>query len=169
MEEGTTRVELSAARCVSFRELSRSPAGVLDEMERDGKIFAISRYGRLVGLLVPLPDRVTLEFDRDPTPISVERLEMEDDVDIDALDLTDLAREFLIDAASTPTGYWHAPDSALVADSQSYFCTLFFLDMQSLTDSSDGSRRITAKGRKVAHALVRRGFKGYEEVHGESR
>lgn len=164
--EEVAPMELMAARCVSFRELSRSTSGLMNEIERDGKIFAVSRYGRLVALLVPLPERLIIEFENDArTPMP--RTPVEDQqVDLDSLELTELACEFLIDAASTPTGFWHVPESALLADQRQALRTLNELDLKGLTAFvAAGLRRITKEGRAVAAALKRRGRKGYEEAH----
>ena len=158
---------ITAERWVSIRELSRGTGYLINEVERDGKLFVISRHGRMVALLTPLPERLIIDFEEGVTRVTSNEAQ---EVDVDALELSDLAREFLIDAASTPTGYWHAPDSAFLADQKSYYRTLNQLDMDGLTDSSSGgARRLTNLGRAVAKALVRRGFKGYGEVHNESR
>ena len=170
MEDDTSfPLELTAARCVSFRELSRSTADLVGEIERDGKIFALSRYGRLVALLVPLPERVILTFD-DASPSQMGRVQDQADarIDLDALDLSELACEFLIDASSTPTGFWHAPDSAFMTDARQLFRTLLDLDSKGLTEFfSAKGRRITKEGRAAARVLRRSGKKGYGEAHGD--
>ena len=161
--------ELIAARCVSFRELSRSTAELVGEIERDGKIFALSRYGRLVALLIPLPERLILTFE-DGSPMRMSRLRdpAEDQIDLESLDLSTLACEFLIDASSTPTGFWHAPDSAFLADRSQFIRTLLDLDSKGLTEFfSANGRRITKEGRVVAGALRRSGHKGYGETHND--
>lgn len=156
----------SAARCVAIRELSRSTGELIDEVERDGKAFVVSRRGRMVALLVPLPEHVIIEFEERAPVTSAGRRQPEADVDLDALDLSELACEFLIDAASTPTGYWHAPGSAFLADQGGFFRTLRDLDAKGLTDFVSASgRRITKEGRAVAKALREAGRRGYEEVH----
>jgi hypothetical protein len=134
-DETHVPIELVAARCISFRELSRSTADLAGEIERDGKIFALSRYGRLVALLVPLPERLILTFE-DGSPMQRSHLhdQADDQIDLDSLDLSTLACEFLIDASSTPTGFWHAPDSAFLADRSQFFRTLLDLDSKGLTE-----------------------------------
>ena len=52
-------------RGVTARELGRHAAALLDELERTGKGVVISRYGRAVAYLGPLPeDYVPGSFDR---------------------------------------------------------------------------------------------------------
>ncbi|MGH2785607.1 MAG: hypothetical protein ACRDJ1_10110 [Actinomycetota bacterium] len=138
----------------------------MNAVERDGSVFVISRYGRMVALITPLPERVILEFDDGaPAPSPVMPV-VEPDFDIDELELTELACQFIIDAASTPTGFWNAPGAAFAAEPREFFRTLFDLDVRGLTESRGaGLRRITRQGRKVAQALVRAGHKGYEETH----
>ncbi|MGH2794528.1 MAG: hypothetical protein ACRDKG_09510 [Actinomycetota bacterium] len=154
---------LVATKCIGTRELARSSAEHVDQVERDGTVIAISRRGKLVALLIPLPERFILELEDRTVPA---RVEASEEVDIDELELTELACQFLIDAASTPTGFWNAPGSALEAHPKEFFRALFALDMKGLTESlGAGDRRITKEGRAVARALVRAGHNGYEETH----
>lgn len=151
-----------AARCIPIRELSRSTGELIDEVERDGKVFAVSRHGRMVALVMPLPERLVIEFENG-TPLSTIDAE---EVALDGLELSCLAREFLIDAASTPTGNWNAPETAYLADRKALFGALDELDLNGLTEEfSATGRRITKKGRAVARALRGRGDKGYGEPH----
>ena len=152
-----------ADRCIPIRELSRSTGEVIDEVERDGKVFAVSRHGRMVALVMPLPERLIIEIENG-TPSSV----IDGGDPTDGLELCDLAVQFLIDAATTRTGYWRAPEAAIVTDRRALFGALHELDSNGLTEAfSATGKRITKKGLAVAKALRERGNKGYGEVHGD--
>jgi len=66
---------IEAAAAVPIRELSRSPARLIDRVERDGEVIALCRYGRLVAVLAPLPERMVVNFE---TPVS-DRSDVTDD------------------------------------------------------------------------------------------
>jgi antitoxin (DNA-binding transcriptional repressor) of toxin-antitoxin stability system len=53
---------IKASRAVSLRELSRKIAPLVDEVELEGSVFVLSRYGRMVAVLAPIPERTVLEF-----------------------------------------------------------------------------------------------------------
>jgi len=150
-----------ADRCIPIRELSRSTGEVIDEVERDGKVFAVSRHGRMIALVMPLPERLIIEIENGmPVP------EIDDGDALAGLELGALAGQLLIDAATTHTGYWHAPETAVVTDRRALFQALDELDLTGLTEVfSATGRRITKKGRAMAKALRERGDKGYGEVH----
>ncbi len=149
-----------ADRCIPIRELSRSTGEVIDEVERDGRVFAVSRHGRMVALVMPLPERLIIEIENgSPVPV------IDGGDPTDGLELGDLAVQFVIDAATTRTGYWHAPEAAIVTDRRALFRALEELDSNGLTEVfSATGRRITKKGRAVAKVQRERGKKGYGEV-----
>jgi prevent-host-death family protein len=157
-----------ATGCVSIRELSRSTSELIDRVERDEAAFVISRRGRMVALVTPLPERLALEFDTAVRAVSPDG-EVPDatDVDLAALQLTELEQEFIVDASLTPTGFWRAPTAVFVADERAYFDTLAELEFKGLTIRSAGVNRLTKVGRSVARELIRRGRKGYAEAHGD--
>ncbi len=161
MEEGNFDGPLTAAACLPLRDLVRSPGAVMNAVERDGKIIAISRYGRLAALLVPVPERLVLEIE-DGTPLETAR-----EVAAHVPDLGTLAAQFLIDAASTPTGYWYPPDSAHRDQTAGTLSRAFEeLYSNALAEPVSGTKlKITTKGRSVARALARRGSKGYAELN----
>lgn len=152
-----------ADRCIPIRELSRSTGEVIDEVERDGRVIAVSRHGRMVALVMPLPERLMLGTGNDlPRPV-IEAGDV-----LDGLELGELASQFLIDAATTPTGCWRAPETAILSDRRATFRALNELDLNGLTQElSVRGRRITKRGRSVAGALRERGDRGYGEVHGD--
>jgi antitoxin (DNA-binding transcriptional repressor) of toxin-antitoxin stability system len=53
---------IKASRAVSLRELTRKIAPLVDEVELHGSLFVLSRYGRMVAVLAPIPERTVLEF-----------------------------------------------------------------------------------------------------------
>jgi hypothetical protein len=53
---------VKASRAVSARELAKGARSLIDEIERDGSVFVLSRYGRMVAVLAPIPERTILEF-----------------------------------------------------------------------------------------------------------
>jgi antitoxin (DNA-binding transcriptional repressor) of toxin-antitoxin stability system len=53
---------VKAKRAVSVRELQRSAAHLVNEVELEDAAFVLCRYGRMVALLCPIPDRTVLEF-----------------------------------------------------------------------------------------------------------
>ena len=157
---------LVATRCVPVRTLSRSTAELISRVERDGDVVAVSRNGRLVAVVVPIPATLVLETS---DAHEVPRITPVDSgVDPNELELSELAREFIIDAAATPTGFWWAPDLALLADERSFFRALRELDAQGMTEWHGAKvRRITRKGRAAARALTAAGQRGYDEIHAD--
>jgi len=81
-------------RGASRSELSRATSELIDQVERDGKTFAISRHGRLVALVVPLPERLQLHFDETAVPNPVEDV-------VGEVELTDAQRDLLVDSRPT--------------------------------------------------------------------
>jgi antitoxin (DNA-binding transcriptional repressor) of toxin-antitoxin stability system len=59
---------IKASRAVSMRELSRSISSLVDEIEMNGSLFVLSRYGRMVAVLAPIPERAVLEFSGNDWP-----------------------------------------------------------------------------------------------------
>jgi len=157
-----------ASACVSIRELSRSTGELIARVECDESAIVISRRGRMVAVVMPIPERLSLELEAsEPGSPPDTRTEREADVDLDALRLTELEREFIVDASLTPTGFWRAPTAVFVADERAYFDTLAELAFKGLTTGSAGVHGITRLGRRVARELVRQGQKGYAETHGD--
>jgi antitoxin (DNA-binding transcriptional repressor) of toxin-antitoxin stability system len=145
---------ISAARCVPIRELSRSTGRLVAEIERDGRALAISRLGRMVALLMPLPERLIVEFEEGVSP------EVLDDGEeaVGDVELSPLAKEFLVDAASTPTGYWYPPESAYNGDMRATFKALEELVVTKLAEEVSNTKiRVLSRGRRVAKALRDRG------------
>lgn len=150
---------------VSARSLSRATGAVIDRVERDGEVVAVSRHGRYVAVIIPVPEGMVLELDASITantePVSAP-------VPSDDVELSDLGRELIIDAASTPTGFWHPPDSAFLEDRQSLLAALFDLEIEGFVSSRGaGALKITPTGRSAARAPRRAGYRGYAEVHGD--
>jgi antitoxin (DNA-binding transcriptional repressor) of toxin-antitoxin stability system len=129
------------------RELARSAGSLINQIEADGSVFAVSRHGRIVALLVPLPDRLVLEFDGPSSQSWADA-----DPECDEVELSPLQRDILIDAASTPTGYWQIPESR---DVHSALRAVGHLELAGLLDRTHGALRLTKAGRAVVKGLLR--------------
>ena len=53
---------VKASRAVGLRELVRTARSLIDEIEMNGSVFVISKYGRMVAVLAPVPERTMVEF-----------------------------------------------------------------------------------------------------------
>jgi antitoxin (DNA-binding transcriptional repressor) of toxin-antitoxin stability system len=93
---------IKASRSVSLRELSRSMSSLVDEVEMNGSIIVLSRYGRMVAVLAPIPERAVLEFSGNEWP----EFELEDTVEVrkDWAELTEEQRVVLRHAADDHPG-----------------------------------------------------------------
>jgi len=153
MAEAIGPLEATAARCVAIRELARSAGSLINEVESEGSVFAVSRRGRIVALLVPLPDRLVLEFENERPGRNWQVSEPIDDADApEGVELSALQEEFLIDAASTPTGFWHIPESS---DVHAAIRAAGRLELAGLFDRPRGTLRLTRAGRALAKRLIR--------------
>jgi len=107
---------IKAKRSVSVRELQRCAASLVDEVELHGSLFVLSRYGRMVAVLAPIPERTVLEFNgRDwPQP---DFEEAADHVEIRGqwAELTDEQRIVLRHAAKDHPSRLHASAVSLPA------------------------------------------------------
>ena len=139
-----------AARCVSMRDLARSTSALIREIE-DGGLLAVSRYGRIVAVIVPVPERLLVELAGGGAPVNV-LLEPAavDDQELATLELTDYERDLLKAAASTRTGYWRPDDGR---DRRLDARAMFKLELEGLLDRSNGFTKITSKGVRIAKAL----------------
>ena len=118
----------------------------------------------MVALLVPLPERLTIEFEEG---VSVAASTVSESV-IEDVELSALAMQFLIDAAATPTGYWSPPDSAHSALGVAVFRTLDELVAKKLALWESGTKiKVARQGAQLAKALRERGIVGYGENHGD--
>lgn len=139
----------TAARCISVRELGRSTGLLIDEVERDGKSFVISRYGRMVALVVPLPDRLVFEFSD-----GIEGLAEcpGEEIDLEELNLNELEREIVKDAATVP--FWSPEDRPdFTRDVVALATSLGRLELKGLIERTRGGRRATQTARRVAELL----------------
>jgi hypothetical protein len=57
-----------AQRTVSVRDLARGAGKMIDEIELNRSAFVLSRYGRMVALICPLPERTVVEITGPPEP-----------------------------------------------------------------------------------------------------
>ena len=48
---------IRATRAVAVRDLARTARALIDQVELNGDVFVLTRYGRMVALLAPIPDR----------------------------------------------------------------------------------------------------------------
>ena len=63
-----TSFPIEARRAVPIRELARSASALIDRVERDGEIIALSRYGRIVAVLAPTPEKLIVAFEKEDGP-----------------------------------------------------------------------------------------------------
>lgn len=144
---------------VTIRELYRHAAALLDEIERTGRGIVISRYGRAVAYMGPLPD--------DYQPGSFERVHViprsqqmaallpEDEVDDQVAPeivaaLTERQRAFMsvLDACDAK---WWMPHSNEEMELRKGW---FQLECEGLLETREGGGwRITSKGRRAVEML----------------
>lgn len=147
---------------VTIRELYRHAAAVLDEVERTGRGIVISRYGRAVAYLGPLPDDYEpSSFDRIhtlPRTHAMASLMPEDDVEIDdsisgdiLIELDDRTRKTLKVLSQSDEEWWGpiAPDHLRLVGG----CVA--LEMLGLAERKHGASRwkLTPKGLRAAAML----------------
>lgn len=73
-----TSFPIEASGAVAVRGLARSASAILNRVERDGEVIAVRRFGRLVAVLAPLPERLVVRFENDPPPTRPEpRIDVE--------------------------------------------------------------------------------------------
>lgn len=138
--------------CVSVRELIRESSRWLAETERNGKVFAIHRYGRLIALMTPLPERVTLEFPEQKREEQNVPLEEDPDPDLE-LDLDAIEIELLERAAAGNPSWWEPPSHANVFG---WLASLSNLEHKRLTVTRPGGACVlTPRGKRTAETLKR--------------
>jgi antitoxin (DNA-binding transcriptional repressor) of toxin-antitoxin stability system len=145
---------------VTIRELYRHAAAVLDELERSGRGIVISRYGRAVAYLGPLPDDYEPgSFDRIhalPRTHAMASLVPEDEIEIDDSvseeilnELTDRGRDAIAVLVSAGEGW-----KPLTADDLPLVGGCSLLELHSLAEKHPGSGwTLTSKGRRVVEML----------------
>ena len=144
----------------TVRELGRHAAALLDELERTGRGIVISRYGRAVAYLGPLPD--------DYEPGSFERIhvlprtqamaallpeeEVDDSVSEDDIaDLKDRHRQML-EVLAASDGAWWRPASSQDFD---LIPGGVGLELRGLAESrrTGGEWRLTPKGKRAFEVM----------------
>jgi antitoxin (DNA-binding transcriptional repressor) of toxin-antitoxin stability system len=141
------RIKAAKTRSVSARELSRSMADLMDEMETEGFGLVVLRYGRPAALMVPIEPNVR----RAPRRVSIEKVAadaIEETVDVSALG-DDERRLLLAMADRLPERY--SPDSWVgpIAAFSIAFTNLEFEGMS----VRDGGHWLTEKGERAASLL----------------
>lgn len=145
---------VKANRAVSVRELARDTAALIAAIERDGTVIALSRYGRMVALLTPLPDRIAVEFaGSDPRPDAAEQ-DASIAVRPEWLELGPVAENILLHAAENhpmPFEFGNLPHAggALLG-------AMTRLEMAGLVKRFCPGNRLTSEGLATATALRRR-------------
>jgi antitoxin (DNA-binding transcriptional repressor) of toxin-antitoxin stability system len=139
---------VKATRPVSMRELSRSAGMLIDEIEQNGSIFVLSRHGRMVAVLAPLPERTVIEFTGTEWP---EEIEQEAEIDLKWRDLDEIQRTIFreaLDAHPMPFGIGGLPfpPSPLAI-------ALGTLELRGLVERIGAGRKLTPKGLTAARWL----------------
>lgn len=146
---------------VTVRELGRHAAALLDELERTRRGIVISRYGRAVAYLGPLPDDYQPgSFDRIhvlpkthamASLVPEDQIEVDDSISEDDLeDLTDNARSALAVLATADDGWepWTGEDVLTINTG------CIGLQLHGLAERYAGSRwALTPKGKRAAEML----------------
>ena len=139
-------IEMTATRCVAMRELARSAGALVTQVDQDGRTFAVTRNGRIVALLVPLPERLVLEFENaSRTSDHVEPTDVE-------VELAPVEQAIVAEAAATPTGYWQLTDRPNI---QEFVAAAVQLELKGLLHRSLDGTRLTKAGRSLANRLAR--------------
>lgn len=154
MSEPEQILPVRANRVVSMRELARSAAALVDEIELNGSVFAIGRRGRMVALLTPLSERTIVEF---AGPGMGEAIEAEPEVEIfpEWLEMGTVANDILLRALETYPrtfsieGLGHEAGELAISFSR--------LELAGLTDRTiTGGRKLTPEGLATARLLASR-------------
>lgn len=139
---------IRASRPVSMRDLSRSAGALIDEIELNGSVFVLSRHGRMVAVLAPLPERTVVEFKGSEWPAEVEA-----DIAPEATwsELDDIERAVLRSAAEAhpmPFGLNGMPFAASELGR-----ALGRLELDGFIERSLSGRRLTREGLAAARWL----------------
>lgn len=136
-----------ASRAVTVKELARSVSAVLREVEVDGKVVVLSRRGRMIALLSPLPERMIIDLNGE-TPSTAE----EPDENAPEFELEPLEVELLIDAMSGyPMPFSMGSFSRKHPGGVSATAIAFSrLERKGLVENGTRGRELTAMGLAVA-------------------
>jgi len=123
---------------------------LIDEIERDGSVFVLSRYGRMVAVLAPLPDRTILEFSG---PGWAEETANHEDIEPQPewLNFDDAQRAILREGAEKypmPFGL-----SGLGFDVRRVAIAMVRLELEGLIDRMIGGQKLTRAGVAAARWL----------------
>ena len=141
---------------VTVRDLYRHAAALIDQVERTGRGIVISRFGRAVAYLGPLPAGYEpSDFARVHVPPRFEPLAViaaDDAVGLDACDrepvaLDERQRGALLAVAAEAGERWMPQTQEEV---KMWLGPLYHLECAGLVDKVFGGWRITPKGRRVA-------------------
>ncbi|MGH2726265.1 MAG: type II toxin-antitoxin system Phd/YefM family antitoxin [Actinomycetota bacterium] len=133
---------------MTARELYRHAAAVLDEVERNGRHVVISRYGRAVAFIGPIPeDYVPTDFERlHVAPQFHGTAPLDAAEDLPTLDDGELA--VLGEIAATAPDWWNPRTTEEEARTMS---PLFWLqELGLVTSRSEGGWQATDRGIRAA-------------------
>ena len=145
---------------VTIRELYRHAAAVLDELERSGRGIVISRYGRAVAYLGPLPDDYEPgSFDRIhalPRTQAMASLVPEDGIEIDESVPENILEELDVRSRNALSVLVSAGEGwkPLTSDDLPLVGGCSLLELHSLAEKRPGlGWTLTPKGRRVVEML----------------
>jgi antitoxin (DNA-binding transcriptional repressor) of toxin-antitoxin stability system len=147
-----------ATRGVTSRELGRHAAALLDEVERSGRCVVISRFGRAVAYLGPIPeDYVPGDFERVhvvPRFTGTAALATEDDEvsDEELAELGEEERFMLIEIAAVAPLWWMPRDTEEV---RMHGPRHRLEDRDLIESRAGGGWKVTARGMIAARGVAR--------------
>lgn len=154
MTSGERPNVVRARRAVSARELARSTGALLKEVELDEAVFVVGTRGRMVALLMPLPERTLVEVSGSAYGES-----RDDDVESEFrpewLELSAVQRDAISMAASAPTGFLSLSGLSSRYDPPTAAIAVSGLELGGFLKRAAGGLRITVGGRAAAEWLKR--------------
>jgi len=135
--------------------LARSPGALIDEVEWNGEIFVLSRHGRMVAILAPLPERTVVEISGPEPRQRLDRgdylkLQTEAEQEPDWLDLSPIGREILLDALDAAPMPFILNDHAARHGARETGIEYSGLELGGYVETNERGRRLTERGLAAA-------------------
>ena len=144
-----------ARRAIAVRDLARSAGSLINEIERDESVFVVSRYGRMVAVLAPLPERTIVEVCGQPEPSSHlprygDLPEADSEPEPEWLDLSPLGQEILLDALDAAPMPFILNDHAARHGARETGIEYSGLELGGYVETNERGRRLTERGLAAA-------------------